>query len=557
MNSVYKRHDADGGNQTNTHNSHYANLSYGTLIFEIMGAYLIVLFIFRKIYYYFNMFRSSTEKNSKLNLKLKKLIDNFINLNPYLHIPLILIISFAAKFFDFEITKMSVYYKKIARLSYVLTFTNLFLVIPRSNYFIFMTYLDSIRLHVWLSVFILLLSTLHSFCFIIKWLISGILIKKLFKPQNFIGLIIFVITFILLAISLTDYRRRHYENFYLIHQLGMLSFIILTILHADPHVFTPFGILNTGFLLVMVINKIINNSAADGDDPFVVKEVKDYGSLKIIKFTNNKINNLNNDYMNEDPLPLKFVPGSHLRLHESNILNWKYWLKPSHPYTLVSNNELILKKNEFSNFNNVFKPNTPLNLVGLFNPNESIECMLKETKRKRVSIVTGGSGISFALPILRTLLIINQKKDKDADLVSLYWSIRKFEDAFIVVDFLENLIDSEAIGVPQFFLKINVTGNDDQIKEEQKELLKTQLNQYKGSLEFDIEYNNRFVVSSIAPEEEFVSYSADFKEWVICCGPSVMISDCKQFVNATNYKIDTDSVNSRNYIEFISEIYEF
>lgn len=555
MNSYAKRH-GDENSHADPHNSHYANLSYGSLIFEVMAAYIVAVIILKKLYYHFKMFRSSLEEESRYNLKVKKLIDNFVNLNPYLHLPVIIALSFGCKFFDLNITKMSVYFKKIARLSYVLTFTNLFLVIPRSGYFFFMSYLDSIRLHVWLSCFILVMSTVHSLFFMFKWLVNGNLIKKLFKFQNFVGLLIFIITLILLVISLTNYRRKHYENFYLLHQLGMFSFVILTIVHADPQIFTPFGILNLGFLVVMIVNRFINTSQADGEDPFIVTEVKKYGTLKTVYFSNDKIGHLDTDYLNEDSTNLKFIPGSHIRLHESGFFNWKYWLKPSHPFTLVANNQLIIKQNEFSKFNNIFQANEALNLVGLYNPNESVECMLQEKERKKINIVAGGSGISFALPILKTLLTIDKNKELERNLISLHWSVRKIEDAFIIPDFLKSLKNNEVVGISQFSLKLHITGTENFGDEEQKENLTAQLIQYKELFDFDILHNIRFAVATLAPEEESL-YLTTFKQWIVCCGPSAMIDECKHYIDAANFKIADVSANNRNYIDFISEVYEF
>lgn len=555
MNSYAKRH-GDETIHADPHNSHYANLSYGALIFEVMAVYLVALIILKKLYYHFKMFRSSSNQESRYNLKVKNLIDNFVNLNPYLHLPVIIALSFGCKFFDLKITKMSVYFKKIARLSYVLTITNLFLVVPRSGYFFFMSYLDSIRLHVWLSCFILVMSTVHSVFFIFKWLLNGNLIKKLLKFQNFVGLLIFVITLILLVISLTNYRRKHYENFYLLHQLGMFSFVILTIVHADPQIFTPFGILNLAFLFIMVVNKFINTNHADGDDPFIITEVKKYGTLKTVYFSNDKIGHLDSDYLNEDSTKLKFIPGSHIRLHEFGFFSWKYWLKPSHPFTLVANNQLIIKHNEFSTLNNIFQANKTLNLVGLYSPNESVECMLKEKEKKKINIVAGGSGISFALPILKSLLTISNNKEGEKDVISLNWSVRKIEDAFILSDFLQALLNGGVVGKSEFSLKLNITGTENSIDEEKKQNLTAQLNQYKEFLDFDIEYSVRFAVATLAPEEESL-YLTNFKQWIVCCGPSTMIDECKQYIDATNLKIADVSPNNRNYIDLISEVYEF
>ncbi|XBW37888.1 hypothetical protein QEN19_003464 [Hanseniaspora menglaensis] len=553
---LFERHDGEN-HSSDSYNSHYANIDYGSLVFKAMLVYIVVFLALKRLYHYRNYNGDALERQWRFGVKTKKIIDAFINLNPLLHLILVISISLVFHFIDLHITKMTVYFKRVARLSYVLTFTNLFLVIPRSNYFIFMSYLDSIRFHVWLSIFILFLSTLHSVLFMIKWLLDGVFLTKIFKPQNFIGLIIFSITLALLIVGLTDYRRKNYTNFFLIHQLGMFCFVVLTIIHANPQILTPFGIFNTGFLIVMIVNKYINNLNFDGEDPFIVTDIKKFGDLKVVKFSNKKLNSLNTEYSSEDNMHVNLVPGSHIRVHDSGFFDWKYWFKPSHPYTLVSNNELIIKEYEFSNFNSSLVVDKSLSLVGLYEPNESIKCMLNTSQRKRVSLVVGGSGISFALPILKRLLLLNEKKSANKDLISFYWSIKRFQDAHVIVAFLKSLIKYETLGTPQFFLKLNVTRNGDEIQEEQKDALISALNEYKGSLEFDIEYDLRFHVSSLSAEGDFVSTSTDFKEWIVCCGPSDLIENCKQFVDASNFKIAESFNSNSSCVEFINELYEF
>ena len=546
-----KRHE--GHDKTNLHNSHYANLQYGNKVFYAMLVYLVVVLLVKKIYYY-----NVINKFLKKHYKLKKFVVEFVQLNPLLHIVIIGAIALLEGFFDFKITKMSVYFKKMARLSYVLTITNLFLVIPRSNFFIFMSYLDSIKLHVWLSTLILILAIVHSILFIVKWTIQGVLFSKIFKLQNFIGLTIFVKIVVLLVLSLTSYRRKNYQNFYAIHQIAMFSFVVMTILHSDPQVITPFGFINITFLLIMIVNKIINNVSRN-DDSFTIDEVKEYGVLKTVNFKNTKVNSMIDYFLSDDVFAAKMIPGSHIRLHESSIISLDFWLKPSHPFTLVNNKQLIIKNNEFSRFTSYsMKKLRDLSLVGIYHPNQEIynliDSLNSSGKKNVVTLVAGGSGISFVLSILTYIMKLNLN-----DKVFVYWSIKNIYDALIITDFLN---DYELNNINfELALRINVSQFVDSPEMlERKSETETVISklQAKDNIDISIDYNNRLEMVSIVDNHK---QSADIQNgetlahWNVCCGPSLMIDGCRQAVEAYNESISSSSPGS--IVEFISEEYQF
>lgn len=551
QNVLTKRHD--GHEHTNAHNSHYANLPYGNRVFYAMAVYIVIVLTIKKAYYF-----SSVKQRLNQHYKLRKFVFEFGQLNPFLHTVIIGAIAVLCGFFDFKITKMSVYFKKMARLSYVLTITNLFMVIPRSNFFIFMSYLDSIKLHVWLSTLILVLAIVHSILFMVKWTIQGVLFEKIFKLQNFIGLTIFIKILVLLVLSLTSYRRRNYENFYVIHQIAMFSFVVMTIIHSDPQVITPFGFINITFLLMMIVNKIINNISRT-DDPFIISEVKEYGSLKVITFKNTKINDTNDYHLADDIFSPKIIPGSHIRLHESSILSWEFWLKPSHPFTVVSNKQLIIRENEFSRFTSYKMTKLKeLSLVGIYRPNESIcnlvDSLKSSEKKSIVSLVAGGSGISFILPILSYILKLDLN-----DKVFVYWSIRDINEAFILLPFLKKL------QLHKVNTKLKVKINISQF-EESPELLSTKLElentiadaAVKHNIHADIEYNQRLEMVSVVDSHKQLTEcenGGSLAHWAVCCGPSLMIDECRQSFEAYNESISVSSSDS--LVEFISEEYQF
>lgn len=156
----------------------------------------------------------------------------------------------------------------------------------------------------------------------------------------------------------------------------MLSFVVLTIIHSDPQIITPFGFINITFLLIMLVNKIINN-ISKAEDPLTIQEVKQYGKLKMITFKNTKVNSMIDYFLSDDVFATKIIPGSHIRLHESSIYSWEFWLKPSHPFTLVNNKQLIIKDNEFSRFTSFsMSKQKELSLVGVHHPSQEVHNLI-------------------------------------------------------------------------------------------------------------------------------------------------------------------------------------
>lgn len=546
-----KRHE--GHEQTNTHNSHYANLPYGNRVFYSMIVYLLCVFVINKAY-----FNSSLSNRLNRYYKLKKIVREFAKLNPVMHIFIIGMIALFQGFFDLKITKMSVYFKKMARLSYVLTITNLFLVIPRSNFFILMSYLDSMRLHVWLSTLILILAVAHSVLFIAKWTVKGVLLSKIFKFQNFIGLIIFVKILVLLILSLTSYRRRHYQNFFAIHQIAMLSFVVLTIIHSDPQIITPFGIINITFLLIMLVNKIVNN-ISKVEDPFTIQEVKQYGKLKMVTFKNIKINSMIDYFLSEDVFAKKIIPGSHIRLHEGSIYSWMFWLKPSHPFTLVNNRQLIIKDNEFSRFTSYsMSKQKELSLVGVHHPSQEVHNLVNSLnssgKRNIITLVAGGSGISFVLSILTYILKLNTD-----DNVYVYWSVKDVNEVMLFNDFI-NDFDLENIHLG-LTVRINVSQHEETPENQEAKLnLESAFSKIssKSKIVINVEYQKRLQMISVVDNYKMSSNtigSADMSWWSVCCGPKTMIDECRESIHAFNESIS--SVSANTLVEFISEEYIF
>ncbi|KAL6932823.1 hypothetical protein ACO0R3_001910 [Hanseniaspora guilliermondii] len=338
----------------------------------------------------------------------------------------------------------------------------------------------------------------------------------------------------------------------------MLSFIVLTIIHSDPQVITPFGFVNITFLLIMLVNKIINN-ITKSEGPFIIQEVKQYGSLKMITFKNIKVNSMIDYLLSDDVFATKIIPGSHIRLHESSIYSWEFWLKPSHPFTLVNNKQLIIKDNEFSRFTSFcMSKMKELSLVGIHYPNQEVHNLIKSLsssgKKNIITLVAGGSGISFILSILTFILKLNLN-----DKVYVYWSVKDVNEAMLLNDYL-NEFDLENTQL-DLMVRINVSQFEETPENEHTRIdLEAAISKIRSKSKTDIrvEYQKRLQMISVVDNYKNLPTTQDDTDiscWNVCCGPKTMIAECRESIHAHNESISM--VSPDTLVEFISEEYMF
>ncbi|GME93366.1 unnamed protein product [Ambrosiozyma monospora] len=145
-----------------------------------------------------------------------------------------------------------------------------------------------------------------------------------------------------------------------------------------------------------------------------------------------------------------FLPGAHLRLGYQ-FKDWKFWTLPSHPYSIASNYEdrssqveLIVKRTRFqivAGFEYSIHPHLPSAL-----PLEFFQTV------ENISIVCGGSGLGFGLPIFNYFKEKIIKEGRDIKL-NFIWITRNEGDLY--------LLDELAIhGVTVYLTGSNGLGQD-------------------------------------------------------------------------------------------------
>lgn len=471
--------------------THFANIKYGYYVFVVTLLYLIFIYGIRKV-----------SPKTQLTLRRYKIWRLTYSINPYWHL---LILSFALviPFFGHYSLKenASLYLKRIGRLSYVLLSLNLFISLrpPIFPFFEEYTYDEFIPLHKWLSRFIIILSIIHGIGFFMKWGLDKNVntMAKITKKWNTLGEIVFVMIMLLLITSVKWFRRRHYQSFYIIHNITTVSFILLVALHARPGVAIPYLVINIVLLGVHFYNKYHGVRQIS----ILSKEQSKETDMIIVRLDKTCI----------DPT---FPAGSHIRLSPYLKHNPLYWLTPSHPYTVVTTPDsedikLLITESKFR-----IMPNKSYSLTGPYNSN--IPNSLCETA-ERVILIAGGSGISYILPLYRHLI----NCDRTIPQIRLLWVVKSIQD--------------------YNFLKRHKT-----ITEENIELfITTELNSKDVSSE-DVEMRDPYVERRINWQQDLQdivitnrnnTVNPNTNTWMVCCGPPSLLQDASTFAleNAANF----------------------
>lgn len=296
--------------------------------------------------------------------------------------------------------------KRLGRICYALIPLDLALAI-RPNW-LTPDYLQLVDLHKWLSRITVISGILHGIGYLAKFIRGGRL-TELFQFQNFLGLLIFFPFCVLGVISLKIFREKNYRWFYLVHQITMTSFLVLIVFHARPNVTLLF--LFTMVLLVLHVSALFfacrNNKYkfwhAVGPPEVIAPENASLGVVRISR----------------ESFPY-WIGGAHIRLSCHNGSFWRNVLYPSHPFTIASITEddsidLVIKYFSHFNWSNgciLLGPYPSLDLSFYVAPKDSI-------------IICGGSGISYGLPVYRSMT-------QNGSNVRLIWCTRNREDLFVL-----------------------------------------------------------------------------------------------------------------------------
>lgn len=514
--------------------THFANIKYGYFVLAVAFFYLVFLAGLRKIV--------SGKPGGSSSSKWRKFLYQLYSMNPAIHLTIIWIPLLIPFYHHYSlIQNLTVYLKRLGRLSYVLLTLNLVLNLRpnwifRKDY----TYTDFIPLHKWLSRIIVLVATVHGILFLIYWALDDTrsTTAQILKYKNFIGLILVFMSLLLAVFSAGPMRRINYTLFYILHNVTLASLVLLTAIHARPGINFPYLYINITLLAWQAFAKAFYARRCD-----VLDKITDYKNTNIV-----------NVHLPRSAVAETFEPGCHIRISRYSRLNPLFWLLPSHPYTVASlpsdsKVDLILSENKHPR-SFKFQLGVEYTVSRSFAPAVPRTCL---ENAKRVCIVCGGSGISFGLPLYRHF-----KEQGSTQFLEIVWIVRnKYQ-----LKALENLATPLSLEEDSGF-HIYVTRNADSSDQDEQRAepdLEFELESFSneqldanGALIKDDQnlFNSKFKPASInlgrridwaADLSHFVEHSLVDDTWLLACGPKSLVA------SAAQYAADND-------IHFASEVY--
>lgn len=512
--------------------THFANIQYGYYVLGISVLYLVFLILLRRVV--------SSRPTKRSDSKVRKLLSSLSSMTPVTHIAIIWILVLIPFYHHYSlISNATVYMKRLGRLSYVLLTLNLILNL-RPNWLMHpnYTYTDFIPLHKWLSRTIVMVASVHGILFLVWWAVNKekSVSAQLAKPKNALGLVLMVEIALLLLFSLKPFRRLNYNLFYVTHNIFTINLILLTAIHARPGITTPYLIINALILAIQAFFKTFYARRID-----VLEKITDYRNTNLVGVQ-----------LPRSALPEYFEPGCHIRISPFRRINPLYWLLPSHPFTVASlpsddKINLIIAENRHPRSFRL-ELGAGYTVINQYNPAIPRTCL---SNAQRVTVVCGGSGISFGLPLYRYF-----KEVHPVDYLQFVWLVRDKHQLKVLEDATGNLDGSSDF-------HIFITKNPDSMEQEQQEEL--------PDLEFELESFNREELdengalrpganSSANPKiatasinvgrrinwasdlSHFVDNSMLDNTWLLACGPETLIESGREYA-------------ADNGINFASEVY--
>lgn len=514
--------------------THFANIQYGYYVLGISIIYLVLLMLLRRV------LTSKPTKSS--DSRLKKVLGQLYSINPAVHLSFLWILLLIPFYRHYSLVHhATVYIKRLGRLSYVLLTLNLILNL-RPNWLMYPnhTYTDFIPLHKWLSRTIVIAAVVHGILFLVYWRVNEerTIMTQLANPKNALGLALMLEVVLLILFSLKPIRRINYNLFYLMHNIFTLSLIVLTAIHARPGVAAPYLIINAVILAVHAFSKTFFARRTD-----VLEKITDYRNTNLIAAQ-----------LPRSALPDSFEPGCHIRISPYRRINPLFWLLPSHPFTVASlpsdqRVDLIIAENKHPRSFKL-ELGAGYTVINQYNPAVPRSCLLDA---KRVSIVCGGSGISFGLPLYRYF-----KEVRPTDYLHFVWLVRDKHQVKILEDLMK---DSSFDGNSDFH--IFITKNPDSMEQEQQDELPDLEFELESFSQDQLEENGAISSTGVKPTgsnikaasinlgrridwatdlSQFVDNSLLDSTWLLTCGPETLIETGRQYA-------------ADNGINFASEVY--
>lgn len=491
---------------------HHDNLKYGYILFCVSVGYSLLVALLE----FLHVKRWSTSQSHPHNSLWQKLRPQN---KWWLHILIWFAIVVAITFIGIHkpIENYATIAKRLGRLAYSLVPLDVCLVIRPS--LLTNSYLELVTLHKWFLRLIILMVFFHGIGFCVKWLLEGTFWSKAAKLDNLLGELALCTALILSIISVRPIRTRIYRIFYAWHNFVVLLFLVPIYWHARPGV-TDFILLLVAMLIFQFYQKVsgvysVSNMTIIGLDS---------SSLQVLKLPK-PIN-----------YPAHWLAGSHIRLSYP-MTDYKYWLFPSHPYTIASNRDdpsIDLVVHKTSRFR-VYSSST----YTLSGPSSGLPIPFYESAKK-VVILCGGSGISLGAPLFRDLATRSPSSSK------LVWCTSNLRDTFVLNELgLSQLAEvyitrgknskADNSGVPNE-QSDSLLGNNEEIelrplsgglesssdKAEQVHLFEKQENINYGRPDLDS------IFSCLDSSE------ANDNNWIIVCGPESMINEATSWGKAKN-----------------------
>ncbi|ODV58097.1 putative ferric-chelate reductase ASCRUDRAFT_39967 [Ascoidea rubescens DSM 1968] len=435
---------------------------------------------------------------------------------------------------------MSFLTKRFGRVSASLLPTLLFLSI-RPSPLPETLYLALLPIHKWLGRIIVLLAIFHThtYCALYFHLNK---FNKIYKLENLYGWFALLGFLSITLSSLPIIRRKYFKFFYINHYIWTWIIVVLINLHSRPSA-NLLTFLNIAILTYQIYHRLIHSIKVN------IQSFNLSSNLKIVKIYKDD-QNLSNFFQSN-------LPGSHLRMmryykNPFKNLFFRFITPLAHPYTIASlptDNSIILiiRNSKFelnnnyqyyitgsydpdfhflkytdNNNNNKFidKISNKLSRSNQNNKNNKNQrykniisfCENYESSASRVLMVVGGSGISFALPLLRVLSI------KGIECKIIY-VIKDVKDLRIFRFF--NLIDLNSIEVyitgknfqETDFSKLNIDDFDDDQPDKDFNHLENQeqISYLSGSLT-GVDFNNYGSINDLETNNDYQEFDYTFFE---------------------------------------------
>lgn len=351
-------------------------------------------------------------------------------------------------------------------------------------------YTKLLVLHKWVSRTIVATGSIHGLSYLI-YFIQKNEVYKVFHLDNFLGVIILSGVSTMFITSLSFFRQRWYSLFYTIHYPLAWMVIVLGVFHARPAVsFLAFWCVF--ILLSQVFYRIFVSSTVQLNGQYVSR------TMRIITLP-------------RTVLPDYFDICSHVRIGKV-LWNPLTWIRPTHPYTVASlpsdeDVKLLVRNSRFQLLDGM--------TCSVMGPFASLDSQVINTKQ--AILFAGGSGLSFAAPLLRGLELRGAQ-------VFLMWIIRDKGD----LQALEKLdVD------PKFNVVIYITGENNEYTDTINSGEKDE------DLEFQelLDKNSSFDIRSGRPDfnEMTKEFGLNYNDaYAVACGPRQLVNDVQLWAESRN-----------------------